>query len=103
MYGSDEYSDLPIQLFVVVPRLDGCSVMLLMVATEVPLTYNVPTVPLSVTAMCDQVFSGSCEVALRRCSPPLPLVVIAKRGPEPAFSVRNMLAVVPVPISNTRD
>src|SRR5262245_28616472 len=77
--------------------------MLALVATAVPLTYRVPVVPLSVTATCDHVFNGSCDAALSRCSPPAPLVVIANRGPDPAFTVRNMLAVVPVPMSNTRD
>src|SRR5262249_39628920 len=52
--------------------------------------------------MCDHVFSGSAEVADRRCSPPLPPVVMANRGAVPALTVRNMLAVVPVPKSNTR-
>src|SRR5262249_7655364 len=102
-YGSDEYSDRPIQFCVVVPRLDGCSVMLVFVATAVPLTYTRPVLPDNVTAMCDQVFSGSALVADRRCSPPLPLVVIAKRGPLPALRVRNMFVVVPVPKSKTRD
>src|SRR5258706_14400538 len=97
------YCERPIQLLVVAPRLDGLSVMLALVATATPLTYSVPVVPDSVTATCDQVFSGSAEVALRRCSPPLPLVVMAKRGAVPALTVRNMFAVVPVPKSNTRD
>src|SRR5262249_4328239 len=52
---------------------------------------------------CDQLFSGSAVVALSRCSPPLPLVVMANRGAVPALSVRNMFAVVPVPKSKTRD
>src|SRR5689334_18922908 len=53
--------------------------------------------------MCDQVFSGSADVAFSRCSPPLPLVVMANRGAVPALSVRNMFAVVPVPKSKIRD
>src|SRR5215510_487292 len=53
--------------------------------------------------MCDHALSGRADVALRRCSPPLPLVVMANRGAVPALTVRNMLAVVPVPKSNTRD
>src|SRR5262245_14104923 len=97
------YCDRPIQLLVVLPRLDGCKVMPVLVATAVPLTYNVPVVPDNVTARCDHVFSGSAEVALSRCSPPLPEVVMANRGAVPALSVRNMFVVVPVPKSNTRD
>src|SRR5215470_8262996 len=97
------YCDRPIQLLAVLPRLDGCRVIAVLVATAVPLTYNVPVLPDSVTARCDHVFSGSALVALRRCSPPLPLVVMAKRGAVPALTVRNMFAVVPVPKSNTRD
>ena len=39
-----------------------------------------------------------------RCSAPLPLVVIAKRGAAAARStVRNMLRVVPVPKSKSRE
>src|SRR5262245_22509627 len=53
--------------------------------------------------MCDQVLSGSCDVALSRCSAALPLVVMANRGPDPAFTVRNMFVVVLLPKSNTRD
>src|SRR5262245_44776061 len=97
------YCDRPIQLLAVLPRLDGCSVMAVLVATAVPLTYSVPVLPDRVTARCDHVFSGSAEVALSRCSPPLPEVVIANRGAVPALTVRNMLTVVPVPKSKTRD
>ena len=74
------YCERPIQFWVVLPRLDGCRVMAVLVATAVPLTYSVPVLPDSVTARCDHVFSGSCAVPLSRCSPPLPLVVMAKRG-----------------------
>ena len=65
--------------------------MLVLVATGWPFTYSVPVVPDSVTATCDQVFSGSVPGPLSCCSAPLPLVVMAKRsGPPPALSVRNM-------------
>src|SRR5919198_806793 len=78
--------------------------MLEFVPTGVPLTYSVPVLPDSVTATCDQVFNGSVPGASIRCSAPPPPVVMAKRsGPPPALSVRNMLTVVPVPKSNTRD
>jgi len=59
--------------------------------------------PDSVTARCDQVFSGSAVVPLICCSPAAPEVVMAKRGAVPALTVRNMFAVVPVPKSKTRD
>src|SRR5215471_13397767 len=94
--GSALYSERPIQFWVVLPKLDGCSVIAVLVATAVPLTYSVPVLPDTVTATCDHVPRGSCEVADSRCSPPAPLVVMAKRGPEPALMVRNMLVVVPV-------
>src|SRR3954452_702397 len=78
--------------------------MLEFVPTGVPLTYSVPVLPDSVTATCDQLPNGSVPVSSIRCSAPPPPVVMAKRsGPPPALSVRNMLAVVPVPKSNTRD
>ena len=38
--------------------------MLVLVATGVPLTYSVPVLPDSVTATCDQVFSGRCAGAV---------------------------------------
>src|SRR5215475_8911962 len=53
--------------------------------------------------MCDQVFVGSGADPLRRCSPPLPVLVIANRGAAPALTVRNMLLVVPEPKSKIRD
>src|SRR5258708_8365770 len=83
--------DLPIQLLVVLPRLDGVSVMLALVATGLPLTYSVPVVPDRVTARCVQVFSGSWPAgAVICCSAPPPPVVIAKRtGPPPALAVRK--------------
>ena len=60
--------------------------------------------PLTVTARCDQVFSGSWPGRVSCCSPPEPDVVIPKRGPMPAPSiVRNMFRVVPVPKSKIRD
>src|SRR3954453_3904810 len=78
--------------------------MLEFVPTGVPLTYSVPVLPDSVTATCDQLPNGSVPVSSIRCSAPPPPVVMAKRsGPPPALSVRNILAVVPVPKSNTRD
>src|SRR5438046_2423878 len=79
--------------------------MLVFVATGEPLTYSVPVVPFSVTATCDQVLSGSrWFVQVICCSAPPPPVVIAKRRLLPfAATVRNMLKVVPVPKSNTRD
>src|SRR3954447_12373749 len=97
------YCDLPIQLFAPVPNCDGCSVMLPLVPTTWPLTYIVPVVPETVTVTSDHWLSGSSALASIRCSPPPPLVVIAKRGAEPALSVRNMLLLVLRPMSNTRD
>src|SRR4029453_4939926 len=46
----------PIQLWVGGPRSDGWIVPLVLVPTAVPLTYIVPTVPLTVIAMCDHWF-----------------------------------------------
>jgi hypothetical protein len=40
-------------------------------------------------------------VALIRCSPPAPVVLIANRGVEPALAARNMERVVPLPKSRT--
>src|SRR5918999_7041 len=98
------YCDRPIQFWSVLPRLDGRSVTFGLVPTAVPLTYSVAVFPDSVTATCDQVFSGSCPaVLLTCCSAPPPPVVMANRGPPPALMVRNMLAVVPVPKSKIRD
>src|ERR671931_1274632 len=89
-YGS-EYCERPIQFWLVFPRAAGCSVILVLAATGAPLTYSVPVVPDSVTATCDQVFSGRVLGAVICCSCPLPLVLMAKRsGPPPALSVRNM-------------
>ena len=73
------------------------------VATSSPLTYSRPVVPLSVTATCDHWPSASGAVPFRRCSPPPPEVVIAKRGAEPALAVRNMLRAVLAPKSKIRD
>ncbi len=73
----------------VVPRLAGFRVMLVLVPTGWPFTYRVPVVPDSVTATCDQVFSGSVPGALICCSP-LPVVMANRSGPPPALSVRNM-------------
>src|ERR1041385_7747523 len=62
-----------------------------------------PTLPDSVTATWCHAPVLSADVPSMRCSPPEPLVVIAKRmEPEPLCGVRNMFAVVPVPKSNTR-
>src|SRR6266487_4675891 len=97
------YCDLPIQFWLVVPRLDGCRVMLGLVATAVPLTYNVPVLPDSVTARCVHWPTGSWVLVLICCSAPPPDVVIANRGPAPAFTVKNMYVPVPVPKSKTRD
>src|ERR671914_2505168 len=93
----------PIQFCVVLPRFDGRSVTLGLVPTGVPLTYSVAVLPDSVTATCDQVFSGNCPpVLLTCCSAPPPPVVMANRGPLPAFTVKNMYVPVPLPKSNTR-
>ena len=59
--------------------------------------------PVSVTATCVHVLVGSCPERLSCCSPPLPLVVIANRGPLPALTARNMYVPVPVPKSKIRD
>src|SRR3954451_20712725 len=99
-YGSSNW-DRPIQFWLVAPRLDGCSVMAVFVATATPLTYSVPVVPDNVTARWDQAPTGNWVLALSCCSP-LP-VVIATLGPLPALTVRNMYAPVPAPKSNTRD
>src|SRR6516162_3735747 len=79
-------------------------VVLLLVATGWPSTYSVPVLPDSVTATCDQVFSGS--VPGPAITSPAVLVGMAsanRSGPPPALSVRNMKLLVPVPKSNTRD
>src|SRR5450756_491835 len=102
-YGSG-YCERPIQFWVVLPRLDGCSVMLGLVATRLPFRYRRPVVPVRVTATCDQVFSGSWPPPVSCCSTPLPPAVMANRRPEPPPStVRNMFVEVPVPKSKMRD
>ena len=53
------YCDRPIQFWVVLPRLDGRSVMVAFVPTGVPLTYSVPVLPDSVTARWIHWFAGS--------------------------------------------
>src|SRR3954454_24638669 len=101
-YGSG-HCERPIQFWLVAPSDDGFSVMFALLATAVPLRYSVPVVPESVTATCDQVFSGSWPPPVRSCSAPLPLLVMPKRRPlPPPLTVRNMLTVVPVPKSKTR-
>src|SRR4051812_47805910 len=100
--GGSLYCDLPIQLFVPSPNVDGCSVMLVLVPTTWPLTYIVPVVPDSVTVTSDHWLTGSSDVASIRCSPPPPLLVMAKRSADPALSVRNMLLFAFLPMSNTR-
>src|SRR5258708_25749934 len=101
--GSPEYSERPIQFCVVLPRLDGRSVIALLRPTSTPSTYRMPTPPDSVTATWCQPPVGSAAVPSIRCSPPAPLVVMAKRiGPEPDCGVRNMFVVVPVPRSKMR-
>src|SRR3954468_8260707 len=98
------YCEREIQFWVVAPRSDGWMVMALLVPTAAPLTYIVPTLPLTTIATCDHWFSGSVPVPLNTCSAaPPPPVVIAKRSGEPALTVRNMYRVVPVPKSKTRD
>src|SRR5690348_4786275 len=77
--------------------------MVELVATGFPLMYMVAVAPDSVTARWVQVFTGSWPLLLSCCSPPLPPVVMANRGPAPALTVRNMYTPVPVPMSNTRD
>src|SRR3954468_709327 len=85
--------------------LDGVSVMLVFCATWTPLTYMRPVLPVSVIAMWVHWPSVSGDGALMICSPgvPLPLVVIAKRGVEPALAARNMYPPVPEPKSKMRD
>src|SRR4051812_17748133 len=100
--GSPPYCDLPIQLLAPAPNVDGCSVMWVLVPTTWPLTYIVPVVPDSVMVTSDHWLTGSSDVALICCSPPPPLLVMAKRGADPALSVRNMLLVAFLPMSNTR-
>src|SRR5215468_4726087 len=98
------YCERPIQFWLVFPRLDGCRVMFALVATGLPFRYSVPVVPDSVTATCDQLFSGNCPPPVSCCSAPLPLLVIAYRSPDPPPStVMNMFTVWPVPKSKTRD
>src|SRR4051812_36621423 len=63
-----------------------------------------PVPPASVTATCVHTPLGRAAGALICCSPPAPELVMAKRAvPEPLRGVRNMLAVVPEPKSQTRD
>src|SRR5215469_10095116 len=93
----------PIQFWVVLPRSAGVTVMLLLVATGWPFTYSVPVLPDSVTATCDQVFSGSVPGAEITSPAPLGVASANRSGPPPALSVRNMKLLVPVPKSNTRD
>src|SRR5919108_3275219 len=101
--GSDEYCERPIQFWVVFPRLDGLSDMLLFWPTCTPLTYSVPVLPDLVTATCVHVPVVSAAVPLICISLPPPLVVMAKRiAPEPLCGVRNILTVVPVPKSKMR-
>src|SRR3954447_16127098 len=98
------YCERPIQFWFVLPRSDGWMVMLLLVPTATPLTYIVPTVPLTVIATCDHWFSGNRLVALMTCSAaPPPPVEMANRGALPALTVRNAYRVVPVPRSKMRD
>ena len=61
--------------------------------------------PDSVTARWIHWLVGSWPgvVGLMRCSLPPPEVVMAKRGPVPALTVRNMLVFGPEPKSKTRD
>ena len=93
----------PIQFWVVLPRSAGVTVMLVLVATGWPFTYSVPVWPASVTATCDQVFSGSVPGPAITSPPPLGVASANRSGPPPALSVRNMKLLVPVPKSNTRD
>src|SRR5215469_9963434 len=93
----------PIQFWLVSPRSAGVMVMLLLVATAWPFTYSVPVLPDSVTATCDQVFSGSVPGPAITSPPPLGVASANRSGPPPALSVRNMKLLVPVPKSNTRD
>src|SRR6266508_328535 len=100
--GSALYCDRPIQLFVVLPRLEGLRVILVFWPTCAPFTYSVPTLPDFVTATCVHAPVGNADVPLMRCSAPDPPVVIAKRMVEPFVGVRNILTVVPVPKSKIR-
>jgi len=93
----------PIQFWVVLPSSEGVMVMLLLVATGWPSTYSVPVLPDSVTATCDQVFSGSVPGPPITSPVPLGRASANNSGPPPALSVRNMKLLVPVPKSNTRD
>src|SRR4029078_445547 len=80
-YGSGQ-ADLPIQLFAVLPMLEGRSVIALFVATETPSTYSVPVyvVPVpSVTATWCQVPVDSRAGPVMTSSVMLLVVVIAKR------------------------
>src|SRR5262245_50410094 len=62
-----------------------------------------PTPPPRVTATCVQTPVASAAGPLMRCSPPEPLEVLAKRAvPLLELGVKNILAVVPVPKSNSR-
>src|SRR5262245_21266395 len=70
--------------------------------TCTPSTYNGPTDPFNATATCFQTPVGNVAVPLIRCSPPLPLVVIANRIVEPLDGVRNMFVVVFDPKSKMR-
>src|SRR6266516_1099732 len=100
--GSAPNCERPIQFWLVLPRFDGCRVMFGLVATGAPLRYSVPVVPDSVTATCDQVFSGNSPPPVSCCSP-LPVVIANRRPAPPPSTVRNMYVLVPVPKSNTRD
>src|SRR6185503_20896592 len=93
--GSALYCERPIQLLVVLPRLEGLRVIAVFWPTCAPLTYSVPVLPDLVTATCVHAPVGSADVPLMRCSPPDPLVVIAKRMVEPLVGTRNILTVVP--------
>src|SRR6186713_125567 len=100
--GSPLYCERPSQLLVVLPRLEGLSVMAVFWPTCTPSTYNVPVLPDLVTATCFHTPVGSADVPLMRCSAPDPPVVIAKRMAEPAVGTRNMFTLVPVPKSKSR-
>src|SRR5688500_14379403 len=77
--------------------------MLALVATSAPLTYSQPVVPFRVTATCAHSLSACGAVPLSRCSRPLPEVVIANRGAEPALTVRNIPRAVLAPKSKILD
>src|SRR5438874_2155327 len=107
--GSPAYWERPIQLCVVLPRLDGRRVIAPLRPTSTPSTYRMPTPPDSVTATCFQTPAGSGAGPLTRVAvrpppdesaavvPPVSSNRYQATGPGPALapSARVMATCVP--------